>query len=290
MRWGGSVEDGLERIAKSQFDYSELTEFERNVMQRLMPFYTWTRKNVPYQLQQLGKHPNKYNAVMNAKRNLEWGTEDDGVVPDYMLQPFGIKMPFTASGARVYSVPDLPFQDLLKYDPTAMQTGELGDPLYGVKNTLQSFAWQLSPIIKTPVEMGFQKQLSGYGAPFTGEKVIAPQPIRSIPGLMQALESVGWAEKDPTEGWQMADHSLYLVTNALPALSTLRRMIPTEPKYQAKFFETMFSSMAGLSVRRNSPERQESYAKYLRYLQSKLDAERGVTRIKMGRTPRTSLR
>ena len=66
-------------------------------------------------------------------------------------------------------------------------------------------------------------------------------------------------------------------------------MIPSEPKYQAKFFETMFSSMAGLSVRRNTPERQESYAKYLRYLQSKLDAERGVTRIKMGRTPRTSL-
>jgi len=290
MRWGGSVEDGLERIAKSQFDYSELTEFERNVMQRLMPFYTWTRKNVPYQLQQLGKHPNKYNAVMNAKRNLEWGTEDDGLVPDYLLQPFGIRMPFTASGARVYSVPDLPFQDLLRYDPTAVQAGELGDPLYGVKNTLQSFAWQLSPIIKTPVEMAFQKQLAGYGAPFTGEKVIAPQPIRSIPGLMQALESVGWAEKDPAEGWQMADHSLYLVTNALPALSTLRRIIPSEPKYQAKFFETMFSSMAGLSVRRNTPERQESYAKYLRYLQSKLDAERGVARIKMGRTSRTSVR
>ena len=291
MRWGGSVEDGLERIAKSQFDYSELTEFERNVMQRLMPFYTWTRKNVPYQLQQLGKHPNKYNAVMNAKRNLEWGTEDDGVVPDYMLQPFGIKMPFTASGARVYTVPDLPFQDLFKYDPTATQAGELGDPLYGVKSALQSFAWQLSPIIKTPVEMGFQKQLSGYGAPFTGEKVIAPQPIRSIPGLMQALETVGWATKDKKEGWQMADHSLYLVTNALPALSTLRRIIPSEPKYQAKFFETMFSSMAGLSVRRNTPERQESYAKYLRYLQSKLDAERGVARNRIGsRTPHTSVR
>ena len=290
MRWGGSVEDGLERIAKSQFDYSELTEFERNVMQRFMPFYTWTRKNVPYQLQQLGKHPNKYNAVMNAKRNLEWGTEEEGYVPDYLLQPFGIRMPFTASGARVYSVPDLPFQDLLRYDPTARQTGELGDPLYGVKETLQNFAWQLSPIVKTPVEMAFQKKLAGYGAPFTGEKVIAPQPIRSIPGLMQALETVGWAKKDKKEGWQMADHTLYLVTNALPAFSTFRRLIPSEEKYQERFFETMFSSMAGLSVKRNTPEMQKSYKKYLRYLQSKLDAERGVTSIRMSRTPRTSVR
>ena len=278
MRWGGSVEDGLERIAKSQFDYSELTEFERNVMQRFMPFYTWTRKNVPYQLQQLGKYPNKYNAVMNAKRNLEWGTEEEGYVPDYLLQPFGIRMPFTASGARVYSVPDLPFQDLLRYDPTARQTGELGDPLYGVKETLQNFAWQLSPIVKTPVEMAFQKKLSGYGAPFTGEKVIAPQPIRSIPGLMQALETVGWATKDKKEGWQMADHTLYLVTNALPAFSTFRRLIPSEEKYQERFFETMFSSMAGLSVKRNTPEMQQSYFKYLRYLKSKLDAEQGTPR------------
>jgi len=278
MRWGGSVDDGLERIAKSQFDYSELTDFERNVMQRVMPFYTWTRKNVPYQLQQLGKHPNKYNAVMNAKRNLEWGTEEEGYVPDYLLQPLGIRMPFTASGARVYSVPDLPFQDLLRYDPTATQAGELGDPLYGVKNTLQNFAWQLSPIIKTPVEMAFQKKLAGYGAPFTGEKVIAPQPIRSIPGLMQALETVGWATKDKKEGWQMADHTLYLVTNALPAFSHFRRLLPSEEKYQERFFETMFSSMAGLSVKRNTPEMQQSYFKHLRYLKSKLDAEQGVPR------------
>jgi hypothetical protein len=288
MRWGGSVDDGLERIAKSQFDYSELTEFERNVMQRFMPFYTWTRKNVPYQLQQLGKHPNKYNAVMNAKRNLEWGTEEEGYVPDYLLQPFGIRMPFTASGARVYSVPDLPFQDLLRYDPTATLTGELGDPLYGVKETLQNFAWQLSPILKTPVEMAFQQRLAG--APFTGEKVIAPQPLRSIPGLMQALETVGWATKDKKEGWQIADHNLYLVTNALPAFSHFRRLIPSEEKYQERFFETMFSSMAGLSVKRNTPEMQKSYKKYLRYLQSKLDAERGVTSIRMSRTPRTSVR
>jgi len=67
-------------------------------------------------------------------------------------------------------------------------------------------------------------------------------------------------------------------------------LIPSEEKYQERFFETMFSSMAGLSVKRNTPEMQKSYKKYLRYLQSELDAERGVTRIKMGRTPRTSVR
>ena len=48
--------------------------------------------------------------------------------------------------------------------------------------------------------------------------------------------------------------------------------------------------MVGLSVKRNTPEMQKSYKKYLIYLKSKLDAEQGVTSIRMSRTPRTSVR
>ena len=275
MRWGGSSADALERIAKSQFDYGDLTSFEKNVMQRFVPFYTWSRKNIPYQLEQLGKYPYKYNAVMNAKRNLEWGTEDYDYKPDYFLEPFGVRTPFSYAGSTIYSVPDLPFQDLLRYDVTRQTQGELGDPLYGVKKTLQNLTWQISPIVKTPLEIGFQKQLSGYGAPFTGEMQSTPQPIRSIPGLMPALSTIGWAEKVDGD-WQMADHTLYMVLSALPALGTIRRVIPSEARYQEKFFETMFSSMAGISIRPLTPEKRESYMKSLRYQQSKIDREKGI--------------
>jgi len=275
MRWGGDFNDALARIAKTQFDYSDLTEVEKRFWSRAMPFYTWTRKNVPYQFQMLGKHPAKYNAVMNAKRNLEWGTEDDGVVPDYLMQPFGIRMPFEFAGSRVYSVPDLPFQDLFKVDPFARTEGEIGNPLFGVETMLQNLAWQATPIIKTPIEVAFGKKLAS-GVPMTGEKVSTPQPLRGLPGLMPALASVGWAEKSEDGEWMMADHIQYIVLNSLPALGTLRRMVPSEAKYQQKFFETMFSSMAGLSVRRNTPQRQENYEKYLRYKQYQLDREQGA--------------
>ncbi len=40
----------------------------------------------------------------------------------------------------------------------------------------------------------------------------------------------------------------------------------------------LFSSMVGLSVKRNTPEKQQSDVKYLRYLKSKLDAEQGTPR------------
>ena len=55
---------------------------------------------------------------MAAKKNLELGTQEDGVVPDWYLEPFGIRLPFGNKGATAYTVPDLPFQDLLRYDPT----------------------------------------------------------------------------------------------------------------------------------------------------------------------------
>jgi hypothetical protein len=278
MRWGGSAEDALQRIATSQFDYGELTTFEKKFMSRAMPFYTWTRKNVPYQLQQLGRHPNRYVALMHAKKNLEYGTDDKGVVPDYFLEPFGIRTPFSYAGARLYSVPDLPFQDLLRYDPFAYTQGELGDSMAGVKGALQNLAWQISPIFKTPVELGFQKQLSGFGAPFTGQHVEIPWLLRELPGLMPALNNLGLSSKEDGE-WKMADHTLYMVLSAMPALATLRRVLPSEPKYQEKYFETMFSAGLGISFKRLTPERQESYTRHLRYLQNKLDDERGFNNV-----------
>jgi hypothetical protein len=42
------------------FDYSDITSFEREVMRRLFPFYTWTRKNIPLQLEHLWKQPEKF--------------------------------------------------------------------------------------------------------------------------------------------------------------------------------------------------------------------------------------
>lgn len=43
-----------------QFDYLDLTPFEWNVMRRIMPFYTWTRKNVPLQLNKLAEKPARF--------------------------------------------------------------------------------------------------------------------------------------------------------------------------------------------------------------------------------------
>jgi hypothetical protein len=247
MKAGGNVDDALNRIAKTQFDYDELTEWERTWARRLIPFYTWTRKNLPYQLEKFWTQPYKYNRLMSIKRNLEMGTSPEGVVPDYYMEPFGIRLPFKWKGARVYTAPDFPFQDLFRYDPL-----EGGGPLSGMKNIAQTVLSSTSPIVKTPLEVGFGKQIFT-GIPFTGRYQQAPNPITKIGPLMEVLDQVGMAEKSAT-GWKMRDHHIFLVNGMLPTVSLIRRMFPNERKYQRTHLRNLVSFLGGVNVNFNTPE------------------------------------
>lgn len=50
-------------MKKFLFDYGDLTAFEKQIMKRTMPFYTWTRKNVPLQAEFLWKQPQKFAPI-----------------------------------------------------------------------------------------------------------------------------------------------------------------------------------------------------------------------------------
>jgi hypothetical protein len=257
MRWGGNVDDALKRIAKSQFDYDELTQFERTWMRRFFPFYTWTRKNVPYQLEQLARNPAKYNKILAGKRNLELGTKEEDIVPDYFLEPFGVRLPIQYKGATVYSAPDFPFQDLARYDPFDSSGG-------GPKKVFQGVSSMLTPILKAPLETAFGKQMYN-GVPFTGRFQLAPAAISKFPGMSQALQGIGWMEKGPAGEWKMRDHHIYLVTNMLPSLGFLRRIAPNEPKYQRAYLRTLMSTIGGVSASFNTDEAKNNWLTNLRY-------------------------
>lgn len=253
MRWGGTADDALARIAKTQFDYDELTSWERDWAKRFIPFYTWTRKNLPYQLKQLGMHPGKYNRLLAAKRNLELGTDDEGVVPDYYMEPFGIRLPFSFRGATVYTAPDIPFQDLGRY---------FGEG--GVKGAAQSLLSGASPIVKTPLEVAFGKQVFT-GIPFTGRYQQAPNPITKIAPVMHALSAMGWAKKNKLGEWRMRDHHIYLVNGMLPSVGLIRRLFPNEEKYQRNQIRNLLSVLGGVSVNFNTPQVQANWLKTQRY-------------------------
>ena len=68
---GMTPAEAAARVKKTLFDYSDLTEAEQAVFKRLMPFYTWTRKNIPFQVEGMIKHPGKYKAVDTLRQEIE---------------------------------------------------------------------------------------------------------------------------------------------------------------------------------------------------------------------------
>ena len=50
MRVGRNLDDAVDEIFRLHFDYSKLSGAESNIAKRFVPFYTWTRNNLPLQI------------------------------------------------------------------------------------------------------------------------------------------------------------------------------------------------------------------------------------------------
>jgi hypothetical protein len=239
MREGADVARSIQRIYKLHFDYSDLSDWELKWGKRVFPFYTWSRNNLPLQVEFLARNPAKYNRLFDLKRNLEWGEEKEaeGYVPDYFLEPFGVQLPFKIGDSKTYSTPDWPFQDLFRIDPSAKG--------WEAASNLMSGA---SPILKAPLEYWAGKRVFG-NIPFTGRFQQVPNGFGAIPLLLPALGAAGMAKKDRAGDWVMTDKNIALVGDTLPFLNLARRAWPNEEKYQDKVVQIWVSLLGGSSLR-----------------------------------------
>lgn len=107
---GKPTNEAAIHVKKFLFDYGELTEIERKVLKRAIPFYTFMRKNVPLQFEQMMTQPGKYTGVFHAKGATEGLSEgrNEEYLPDYLRnEEMTVRLP-----GQNYLRPDLPFQDL----------------------------------------------------------------------------------------------------------------------------------------------------------------------------------
>jgi len=247
MRTGRNIDDAIGEIYKLHFDYGQLSKFEQSTAKRLIPFYTWTRNNLPLQMQLLAQNPKKFNRMMTIKRNMELGGPEDKNVADYMLEPYGFKLPFKINDSVTYFTPDLPLQDLIRMDPTAE----------GGKRALEQVVSGTTPFIKAPIEFWAKKKVFA-GIPYQDKPVNFPVALRSIPGLKEAAKALGFADQNRRGDWLINDKHLGFIENMLPFISRFRRFIPEDKKTQDGWLRTMLSSGAGLSVKINTPRLQRS--------------------------------
>jgi len=255
---GGSLDDAMNMIVSTQFDYNELSAGERYLKQFVFPFWTWTRKNLPLQLSMMYRHPGKLNRLLSIKENIERMSEKEDTVPAYFMQPFGIRLPFAPGGSQTYFVPDLPFIDLFRADP-------FGDD-FGVPQLLS----EVTPALKFIPERYLQKQFFK-GIPISDRYQKMPANFGNIPGLKQALELL---PGNIVKNGKMRANNIYMVEQLVPMIGRLRRIAPVEDKYQGHRQLQSFLSMAlGLPVRFNTEEMKSStrYQKRLKRSEERRD-------------------
>ena len=230
---GRGIEGIYDLVFKAHFDYSDLNNFENNVMKRISPFYTWFRKNLPTQMEMIFRNPKAFARFAQAKDAIEATTNPEDIVPSWMTDRLNIRLPFSIPGGQMYLMPDMPIKDL-------NVLGNWNDAL-----------GMINPVLKTPVELTMDRKLYfGQSAPFVG-LVQLPSYMEST-GLGEAAEALGFAQRSADGQLMMQDKYLYALEQFMPFLGRSRRLLPNEPRYQDRLPVTVLNTLFGLSVRANT--------------------------------------
>ena len=259
LKSGVGVDEAFERIMKFHFDYSDLSDFEQGVVKRLVPFYTWTRKNLPLMIEQIGANPKVFNQYNIVKKNIEGDEPRTAPVPPWMQRQGGIQLPFKYEGENMWILPDLPFKTPLEMlDPILAL--DSSNPMERAEAAISTMFTQMTPLVKGPVEWASNRNFwKGYD--FTGKYVQVPTIYTKIPLLMPMLQATTGknplAEKNENGIWMMRDKDLHVMAMMLPVFSDMRRLFPTEERYQQRTLSTWMSWWAGIGLRTNTRDEQE---------------------------------
>jgi hypothetical protein len=182
----------------AQFDYSNLTEGERTIGRALLPFYTWTRYNIPLQFRMLVNQPGTFNTVLDGWDTIQgiFGDENGDMyfMPEYAQEAFAFMInpelqeklgplmsvlgadPQNPIAVRLES----PILDLNKY---FTQEG----PVPGLPGVdFEEFESGMNPFIKAFIQFEAEKNLYT-GRSYSAEGVEAPAWYQAISTLIAPI-------------------------------------------------------------------------------------------------------
>lgn len=203
------------KVRKINIDYGDMTDFEKTKLKRIMPFYTWTRKNLPLQLEALALHPGRVATIPKGQAAIQrlLGT-DKGYnagpldsIPKWLKEMSPIDL-----GGSKFGVPALPFNDIGKF----AEGGKSG--------VLRNLLSQTNPAIRIPVEQAMG-QAAFSGAPVgSNTSYLASQlsPVNQIYKLLTGKQKV----MSPQTLNYLTGAGVYKVTPGQQAAELRRQQVP----------------------------------------------------------------
>lgn len=234
LRNTGDVTLAAQRTKQFLFDYNNLTNFERQFMKRLIPFYTFTRKNLEVQVRGLLQTPGRTAAQVTILSNIgdvlsggELTDKERDALPDWIKSGIGILKSKNGSTIEIL--------------------GSLGTPIEQPFQAFQpnQFLGSISPLLRVPVE-----QASGYSF-FHGKALSevtnaggfkrAPKVLKDFIGF---TEITGKKKDGTTFTWSMSlrPERMNLILNLPPTsrvFSALKQMDTADISKQSKALQQL---------------------------------------------------
>jgi hypothetical protein len=136
---GQTVEEASRTVNKYLFDYGDLTNFEEDVLKRIIPFYTFMRKNIPMELKAMIENPSKFTKIDKALTEFEL-MDENGYIDENNRNEWRLnwtQIPYTNLAVNL----NLPYQTLNRFTPTSNAS------------TLDKVLGMSTPLIKSPIEV-----------------------------------------------------------------------------------------------------------------------------------------
>ena len=220
---GMSPEQAAQSVKKYLFDYGDLTKFEQSTLKRAAPFYTWTRKNIPIQLEGILTQPAKYALPHKIINRIEAGVEvpDERYMGPYIKENIPVRSRTNKEGATEYFL-------LGNWLPYAAAIDVLSNPIDTLLN-------MTTPVVKAPYEYWSEKSTF----------------FQDTLGKRQEMEGTG-----EFLGGLMKKKNIQLLRN-IRVLNDVNKLIDKKSPYatksdpMAKLFSILFGKVATYDVKKS---------------------------------------
>lgn len=266
LKQGFSLDEAIKKVKLAQVDYTMLSDFEKNVMRRIIPFYTFTRRQIPFVIEQLANPSSAMSqAVKGISRVHGQMADPENPIPDWISSDFAIPLPGGAEGQQRYltraggmlgGMEDV--FSLLKPGRTAMGA---------TRRTLSGIGSRMHPGLQAPVELA------------TGQSLFLQRPLSETkPATARLIGGITGAEQVPSFPGPLTESIISRLPFFGRSVSTLRSL--TDPRKpltvdgQVSFLNLaarMMPSIMGLRISEVNMERiknrimQEAIEEHLKH-------------------------
>ena len=144
-------DNAADAVRYALFDPGNMSPTEINIIKKIIPFYTFTKQNLIYQVTNAAKNSSRYHQLIKAF-DKAYDSMDEDSYRDYQKENFQLPLPFEdEDGNTIMLKMNLPVNDLTIFSSP--------------QNTLQRIVSSTTPLIRAPFE-----QVTGVDT-YTGQEI-----------------------------------------------------------------------------------------------------------------------